>query len=225
MGKSTVGAYEASSGDYDYSPSSTGGFQTCASGENTNREADAQATEIPETAPMSWTSPLFEKVPQVHGPYASTGLFLEHIDEPETPLVVESPGCGTIQGSAKGIASSLQVLHEELITQLPSEISPLLSSEISPLLPVEQQQTFVDTLLWFFWEYVLPPRARSYLVLHRAILGFLALSFSAVAIYLLHRSGNSRLASVIVLSVMCGLEMILWGRDELRVCSSRMRNG
>lgn len=220
-------ASNANSGNYGYTPVSTSSFETCSPNpEDTNREG--KFTKAIGISPehhngfplelLKWQSPAFRKALKIHDPYESSGLFLEHFDEPETALVLASPGSGTIQGSDKGVVSSLQGLHEELITD-----PPLLPSEITPLLQVELPQTLIDTLLWVFWEYLLPPRARAYFTTHWGVSAILAVSILFLVVYLLHRSGNSRLASVIVLSVMCGLEMLFWGRDELRVCSGQVR--
>lgn len=206
---------------------STGVFETCTS-DDTNRqaemgertkmkhqaEANSEGIEVSQAShTAAWHSadpPMSVKIPdQYHG----AGIFLEHFDEPETALLLVSPGSGTIQRSTKGVISSLQGLHDEQGVE-----QTLFPTESTPLLPAEEQ-TFIDTALWVFWEYVLPPRARTYLSTHWSVSALLAVSVTALAVYLLHRTGHSRLASTIVLSVMCGLEMIFWGRDELGVCS------
>lgn len=145
-------------------------------------------------------------------PYKTDGCFVEHFDGPETSLIEVLPGSGVVAGSAKNVLSSLQGLHGE------SNPGSLLASENTPLLPT-QQQSFVETALWIFWEYVLPPRARAYLSTHWSLTAAMALTFLVIVVYILHRSGQSQLASTIVLSIMCGLEMIFWGRDQLGVCS------
>ncbi|KAF7584495.1 putative integral membrane protein [Clavispora lusitaniae] len=100
------------------------------------------------------------------------------------------------------------------------EFPPIDPGEATPLLP-QQRQAFIDTVLWVFWEYILPARARTYLMNHWSVSALLAIFVCVAVVTLLQRTGQSQLATSIVLAIMCGFEMIFWGRDEFRVCSRR----
>ena len=100
------------------------------------------------------------------------------------------------------------------------EFPPIDPGEATPLLP-QQRQAFIDTVLWVFWEYILPARARTYLMNHWSVSALLAILVCVAVVTLLQRTGQSQLATLIVLAIMCGFEMIFWGRDEFRVCSRR----
>lgn len=100
------------------------------------------------------------------------------------------------------------------------EFPPIDPGETTPLLP-QQRQAFIDTVLWVFWEYILPARARTYLMNHWSVSALLAILVCVAVVTLLQRTGQSQLATLIVLAIMCGFEMIFWGRDEFRVCSRR----
>lgn len=100
------------------------------------------------------------------------------------------------------------------------ELRPIDPGEATPLLP-QQRQAFIDTVLWVFWVYILPARARTYLMNHWSVSALLAILVCVAVVTLLQRTGQSQLATLIVLAIMCGFEMIFWGRDEFRVCSRR----